>query len=269
MIDTHAHLQNPRYKEDLRQVIERAAEAGINVMIVPGTDIATSEAAIAIASNHSRTDCAIYAAVGVHPTSAHELTDAALSRLGELADHPRVVAIGEIGLDYYWPRVEDRGWHCAAPTVQRAALQQQLSLAAEMDLPVIIHDRDAHSEVLDILDEWQRSSCRARGTLHAYDGGTVHLARVLDLGFHIGVDGPVTFRKSTALQAVARQVPLDRLLLETDAPYLTPSPHRGKRNEPAYIQYVAARIAALRAVTVQQISAATDQNARCLFGLAS
>ena len=266
IVDTHVHLQDPRYSRDLDEVLARAAAAGVTKAIVPGTTVADSIEAVGLAEEHALSDCALYAAIGVQPTNAHLLNATALDTLRELARSPVVVAIGEIGLDYYWPKVKDRGWQCADPQVQRDAFNEQLALAAEFDLPVIIHDREAHSDTLAALRAWREHHATARGTLHAYAGGPAHLAEVLDLGFYIGMDGPVTFPKTAELHAVAREVPLDRLLLETDGPYLTPVPHRGQRNEPAYLVHVAARIAELRDVPPDRVSTATSINAGILFG---
>ncbi|MCJ7551003.1 MAG: TatD family hydrolase, partial [Anaerolineae bacterium] len=189
--------------------------------------------------------------------------------LAGLAAKQRVVGIGEIGLDYYWPKRQNRGWTCAPPEVQRDALRRQLNLASGLDVPVVIHDRDAHKDTLEILSAWRRDNAhaRARGVLHSYAGGPELLQDVLALGFYIGMDGPVTFRKANDLHEVARIVPLDRLILETDGPYLTPEPHRGQRNEPAYIPLIAKRIAQLKGLTVERIVEATTANAEALFGL--
>lgn len=267
MIDTHIHLQHAQYSKDLGKVLERAAQAGVTAAIIPGTTVADSRAAIALAERHTGTPCALYAAVGVHPTGADELTPAALAELRDLAQHPRVVAIGEIGLDYYWPKQPDRRWPCAAPATQRQAFRRQLELAADLGLPVIIHDRDAHADALRMLTEWVRGGEGRAGTLHAYAGGPELLQDALDLGLYIGMDGPVTFANAADLHQVARQVPLERLLLETDGPYLTPQPRRGQRNEPAYLQYIAQRIAELRDVAPKAIHAAAAANARQLFRL--
>ncbi len=195
------------------------------------------------------------------------MTPESLPALRALAAATYVVAIGEIGLDYYWPGISDRGWVCADPETQRRAFQQQLTLASELDLPVIVHDRDAHRDTLDLLTAWKAEDPRARGTLHAYAAGPEFLDQAMALGLHIGLDGPVTFKKAVDLRDVARRVPLRRMLLETDGPYLTPVPHRGKRNEPAYLTHIAERIAEIRDVTVEEIRAATTDNAKALFGL--
>lgn len=267
MIDTHVHLQFPAYADDLDAVLERAAEAGVSACIVPGTNLEDSRAAVALSEHYADGPCAVYATVGFHPTEAHRLTPAAQEELRALAQHPRVVAIGEIGLDYYWPRATERAWECAEPPQQRRVLEQQLELAADLGLPVIIHDREAHADTLRILECWVAGGTGRTGSLHAYTGGPALLEATLALGFAIGIDGPVTFPKATDLHAVARQVPPERLLLETDGPYLTPQPHRGKRNEPGYLRYVVQQLAALRDGAPETIDAVTSANARALFRL--
>jgi TatD DNase family protein len=267
LIDTHVHLQSRRYADDLDAVLERAAAAGVRACIVPGTDLASSRAAVDLAERYAEAPCAIYAAVGVHPTNADDLTDEALGALSELAQLPHVVAIGEIGLDYYWPNQPNRDWPCADPPQQQKALRMQLALAAEMGLPVCIHDREAHADTLDMLKAWVTQGKGRTGTLHAYAGGPDLLDEALALGFYIGMDGPVTFPKADKLRAVAQDVPLDRLLLETDGPYLTPAPHRGRRNEPAYLTHITDQIATLRGSTTDVISRMTTSNAEKLFNL--
>jgi TatD DNase family protein len=267
VIDTHVHLQDQRYQADLEDVLQRAHQSGITELIIPGTNLASSEAAIHLASRYSDERIQLYAAVGFHPTEAHKLTQDNLNTLYELAQHASVVAIGEIGLDDYWPNKPNRGWKCATPETQRRAFQMQMGLAAELGLPIIVHDRDAHDDTLRMLRAWTSAGSGRRGTLHAYAAGIDRLQQALDTGCFIGVDGPVTFKNASALREVARAVPLDRLLLETDGPYLTPVPHRGERNEPAYLNYVAQRIAELKEMQVSTIVAETTRNARALFGL--
>lgn len=266
-IDTHVHLQNPAYTGDLKAILERANQAGVRACLVPGSTLADSRAAVALAEQFGAGPCTIYAAVGIHPTDVDAKLDAALPELRDLAQHPRVVAIGEIGLDYYWPQQPNRTWPCADPPLQRRALEQQLALAAECHLPIIIHDRDAHADIFAMLKDWTQGDTTRRGTLHAYAAGPVQLQEALDLGFFIGMDGPVTYHKATGLHDVARLVPLERLLLETDGPYLPPHPYRGQRNEPAYLPLVANRIAELRQLPLQTIAAASTHNAIRLFGL--
>lgn len=265
MIDTHAHLQHHQYAKDLDAVLARAAAAGVTAAILPGTDLEDSRIAVALAERYADAPCALYAAIGVHPTATLNAGPDVIAEFRELAQRPRVVAIGEIGLDDYWTHRSDRRWPCADLIVQKLAFMAQLALAAELNLPVIIHDRDAHEDTLQILREWVAGGSGRTGTLHAYAGGPAWLKATLDLGFYIGMDGPVTFPKAGDLHAVAQETPLDRLLLETDAPYLTPHPHRGQRNEPAYLTYVVERIAALKGTTPAQINEATTTNARRLF----
>ncbi len=265
IVDTHVHLDDRRYAQDLDAVLRRAVGQDVTACIVIGTDLPSSQAAIALAERYAAGPCRLYAAVGVHPTSADALTPASLKQLAELAQHPRVVAIGEIGLDYYWPRQRDRNWACAEPPQQRRAFFKQLALAADLGLPAVIHDRDAHEDTLRTLRDWVAEGAQRTGTLHAYAGGLEWLEEALALGLYIGMDGPVTFGNASNLHAVAREVPLERLLLETDGPYLTPVPHRGKRNEPAYLTFVAQKIAELRGVTPKAIARATTENAIRLF----
>lgn len=269
LIDTHAHLQHPRYAGDLEQVLARAGEAGVTTAIVPGTNVSDSESAVRLAEQHTAGPCRLLAAVGIHPTEALDISPQELSRLRELASRPYVIAIGEIGLDYYWPRVKSRKWPCPPPAEQRQILEVQLSLATELDLPVIIHDRDAHEDIYHILASWKTAYPRARGTLHAYAAGPDMLTAFLELGFFIGLDGPLTYRKATALREVATEVPLDRILLETDAPYLTPAPYRGRRNEPSYLWSVAETLANIREISVAEIANITTLNACHLFRLQS
>jgi TatD DNase family protein len=204
----------------------------------------------------------IYAAVGVHPHDAKTLDAAALEELRALARSPHIVAIGEIGLDYYRD--------LSPRDVQRRAFQQQLELAADLGLPVIIHDRDAHDDTLAMLSEW-RATLGARnspsGVLHSFSGDVAVAERAIEAGFCIGVSGPVTYRKADQTREVARAVPLDRLLIETDAPYLTPQPYRGKRNEPAYVRSVAQAVAEARGLTLAQVAVQTTANAAALFRL--
>ncbi|MBN1259856.1 MAG: TatD family hydrolase, partial [Anaerolineae bacterium] len=208
IVDTHVHLQDRKYGSDLELVLERAAEAGVAVCIIPGTTIEDSRRAIELSEKYISRPVAVYAAVGIHPTAAYRLTPQTLRELETLATHPRVVAIGEIGLDYYWPHQPDRAWRCAEPAEQRIALHQQLRLAAEVHLPVIIHDREAHADTLQALSKWVAEDTARTGTLHAYAAGPQWLSQALEIGFFIGMDGPVTYRKAGALHEVAKLVPL-------------------------------------------------------------
>jgi TatD DNase family protein len=264
LVDSHCHLDAPQFDADRDAVIARMAESGVRYAINPGVDLPSSRAAVALAL---RQHGCIYAAVGIHPHEAKTLDAVALKELKQLAASPRVVAVGEIGLDYYRD--------LSPREAQRRAFEMQLELAVELDLPVIVHDRDAHDDVLAILRNWRESLRTPSSTLHEHLGvlhsfsGDVALAeQVVALGFYIGVSGPVTYKNADRLRQVVRVVPLERLLIETDAPYLTPHPHRGQRNEPAYVRRVAQAVADVRGLTLEQVAAQTTANACVLFGLA-
>jgi len=250
MIDSHAHLDFPQFDDDREAVIERAREAGLAAILNVGADLVSSRAAVALAEQYD----SIYAAVGVHPHDAKMVTPAVLDELRALTRHPKVVAIGEIGLDYYRD--------LSPRPVQRQVFADQLALATELALPVVIHDREAHDDVLAVLYGWQGT-----GVIHSYSAGLERLDEVLGLGFSIGISGPVTFRRAHRLRSVAAAVPLERLLVETDCPYLTPVPYRGRRNEPAYVQYVAEAVAQARGIAEEALARATTDNARRLFGI--
>ena len=249
MIDSHAHLDFPQFDDDREAVVERAREAGLAAILNVGADLPSSRAAVALAERYDF----IYAAVGVHPHDAKTVTPAVLDELCVLARHPQVVAVGEIGLDYYRD--------LSPRPVQRQVFADQLALAAELALPVVIHDREAHDDVLATLRGWQGT-----GVIHSYSAGPKRLDQVLGLGFLIGISGPVTFPYASRLRTVAAAVPLDRLLVETDCPYLTPVPYKDQRNEPAYVQYVVEAVARARGVPVEAVARATADNARRLFG---
>jgi TatD DNase family protein len=250
LIDSHAHLDFPLFDDDREVVIERAEEAGVVAILNVGTSLRSSRAAVALAEQHRF----IYAAVGIHPHDAVTATTAALDELRTLARHPKVVAVGEIGLDYYRD--------LSPRPVQRRAFADQLALAAELELPVVVHSREARDDVLAALQGWDGT-----GVLHSYSAGPGRLEEVLGLDFSIGISGPVTFPKATRLRAVAAAVPLDRLLVETDCPYLTPVPYRGRRNEPAYVRYVVEAVARARGVSTRAVAQATADNARRVFGI--
>jgi|WetSurMetagenome_2_1015567.scaffolds.fasta_scaffold21899_2 TatD DNase family protein len=253
-VDTHCHLDWNSFDADREAVIDRAVEAGVTRMITIGVDVASSRRAIEIAEQHE----AVYAAVGVHPNDCADFDATLLHEIRSLAQHPKVVAIGEIGLDYYWQKVEH--------DVQARAFRAQLELAAEINKPVIIHSRDAAAEVVTLLEDFTQQTCLA-GTLHSYFDDRAIAQRVFAIGFYIGVTGPITFKKSDREREIIRQVPLDRVLLETDAPFLTPMPHRGERNEPAYVRHVAEAIAQMRGQPVEDVARQATHNAERLFGL--
>lgn len=259
MIDTHCHLNFHQYDEDRQQVIDRAAEAGVTRIINPGVDVTSSRAGIALGQQ----DAGVYAAVGVHPNSTADFSESDLRTIRALAAENKVVAIGEIGLDYYWDK--------SPKDKQRAAFEAQLGLAAELALPVIIHNRDASEDVIAILESWAEtlpSTLRDRpGVLHSFSAPPAIAERALSIGFYLGFTGPITFKNADELRSVARATPQDRILVETDGPFLTPVPHRGKRNEPAYIPYIVDRIASLKQIPTEQMAGITTDNAVRLFKL--
>jgi TatD DNase family protein len=255
LIDTHTHLDFPQFDSDREQVIERAANAGVKAIVNVGTDLTSSRAAVALAEAYPQ----IYAAVGVHPHDAKTMTGEMLEELRALASHPKVVAIGEIGLDFYRdlsPRDK-----------QRQAFQQQLALAREMGKPVIIHNREAHAEVMDILRHWVEGSHQPAGVLHCFSGDLAMAQEAIELGFYISIAGPVTFKNARRLRELVRQLPLEKLLVETDCPYLAPHPHRGKRNEPAYVKLVAQEVACVKGLSLEEVARITSDNAQSLFAL--
>jgi TatD DNase family protein len=262
LVDSHCHLDLEQFEPDRDAVWERAQAAGVGWLVIPGIDLAQNRRALALAEQQP----AWYVAVGIHPNSADLFDAAALDELRALAAHDKVVAIGEIGLDYYWDKV--------APEQQRRAFVQQLELAAELGLPVIIHSRDANADVADVLRTWVRSDqFRASplaqrpfaGVLHAFSGDAALAAEAYTWGFALSLGGPVTFRNAHTLHALAPQLRLDRLMLETDAPYLTPHPRRGQRNEPALLSLVVEQLAQLYAVTPDVVAAATTGVAQRFF----
>lgn len=250
LIDTHTHLHLAQFDDDRAAVLARAAAIGVGRSIEIGYDRESSRAAVALAEQHTN----MYAVVGIQPHYGLEADQRWLDEVRELAQHPKVVAIGEIGLDYHW----DRAPHDAQERLFRA----QLALARELGLPVVIHSRDAQADTIRILNDAARDQ---PGVMHSFSGDWAYAEACLDVGFMLSFSGPVTFPKATALHDAARQVPLDRMLTETDCPYLAPHPQRGKRNEPAYVRLVAERLAALRSEPLNQFAAAVWANAERFF----
>lgn len=255
LTDTHCHLDFDDYNQDRSSVLARAWEQGLSRILIPGIDLQSSTSAIELAESHPQ----IYAAVGVHPTSANKWESRTIGFLDEMTSRPKVVAIGEIGLDYY------HDW--TSPKLQIRIFTDQLILAQHSNLPVIIHTRNANpenrsciEETLDILADRQ-----VVGVLHSFSGNVAEAERAVALGFFIGITGPVTFNNAIELQKVVASVPLDRLLIETDSPFLTPTPHRGKRNEPANVRYIAERIGKIHNKSLDDVAEITAANARRLF----
>ncbi len=250
--DTHCHLNADQFKDDLEGYIQRAANAGVTHLLVIGWDIASSKVAIKLAERFPH----VYAAVGIHPVDSVTTPLSDLKVLETLLVHPKVVALGEIGLDYHWIKeIKER-------EIEHDFFKKQIALANTHKKPVIIHMRDATNDTYQIL---KANRALYGGVMHSYSGSHEMLKSFLDLDFYIGLGGPVTFKNAIEPKEVARLVPSDKLLLETDAPYLTPHPYRGKTNESTYIPLIASEIAALRALPLAELASITFTNAKALF----
>lgn len=260
LIDTHCHLDFDSYDGMRDEIVREAAEAGVTRILNPGTDLDRSQAAVELAARYP----GVYAAVAIHPNSTAAWSDEWRDALRALAAQPKVVAIGEIGLDYYWDK--------SPKETQWRAFEAQLALASELELPVIIHNRDASDDTLGILAQWAATlppGLRDRpGVLHSFSAPQSAAERGLSLGFYLGFTGPVTFKNADDLRHIAARVPDDRILVETDGPFLTPHPYRGRRpNRPAYVRLIAERLAALRMTPDEVFAAQTTANAERLFRL--
>jgi TatD DNase family protein len=253
LFDTHAHLNDKQFIDDLPEVINRAKDAGVTRIAVVGFDFPSSLEALKIAKKYK----GIYAVIGIHPHDASTLDEEILYKLKVLAREPEVVAIGEIGLDYYR--------NLSPRDIQQEAFIKQIRLAQEIKKPIVIHDRDAHEDTMKILMK-EKAGING-GILHCFSGSWEMARRCMSLGFHISLAGPVTYHNANRLLEIAKLVPLDRLLVETDCPYLSPNPFRGKRNEPSRVRLVAEKIAALRNISLEQLADATTQNALAVYKL--
>lgn len=250
IFDSHAHYDSERYDEDRDIVLSQMPQNGICAVLNCASDVASAYKSIELSEKYPF----MYAAVGVHPHEAEDVSEDYLSVLKELSKHEKVVAIGEIGLDYHYdfsPR-----------DIQKKVLCEQIELAKELSLPVVLHDREAHGDMYEILEKY-----RPLGVMHCFSGSAELMRQSVKLGLYIGLGGAVTFKNARVPLEVAAQVPLDRLLLETDAPYMTPVPYRGQRNDSKYIELVAEKIAEVRGITPEEVCTAAEENARRLFGL--
>ncbi len=269
MIDTHAHLFFEEYRSDFDEMISRASDAGVEAIISPGTDLATSRMSVELADRYAM----VYACVGMHPHDAAKATESGLMEIEALSHHPKVVGIGEIGLDYHYdysPR-----------ETQRTVFRAQIDMAVRRDLPIVIHSREAEADTVGIVEHatsqaggWRRSGIPHAGTqgvFHCFPGDTDLAEKVISLGFYISIPGPVTFStrpgKENRMAGVVAAIPADHILLETDSPYLTPVPFRGKRNEPSFLVHIARRIADIQRRPFEEICRMTTLNARNLFNL--
>ncbi|GAA0225260.1 TatD family hydrolase [Metaclostridioides mangenotii] len=254
LFDSHAHLNDERFDEDRDELIKSLREKNVDLVVNPGADIETSKSAVELSNKYDF----IYAAVGVHPHDVSELDDSAIETLREMATkNNKVVAIGEIGLDYYYdhsPREDQKEW-----------FKKQILLANELKLPIIIHDRDAHADTFDIIKEYKSNEIGC--VLHCYSG-SVELAReYIKMGCYISIPGTVTFKNSRKVREVAREIPLNKLFIETDSPYMAPEPHRGKRNDPSLVAFVADKIAQEKGISYEEVCEKTKENAKIFFGI--
>ena len=248
--DTHAHYDDDAFDADRDELLASLPENGVGLVVDPGCDLSSSRMAVDLAAKHPH----IYAAVGIHPENCHDYTPSQIDELRALSKSPKVVAIGEIGLDYYWKENPPR-------ELQQQCLRDQLQLAAELDLPVIIHDRDAHADTLAIVKEFPTVT----GVFHCFAGSAEMAKELLKMGWYLGFNGTVTFKNARKAPEVLAITPLDRILLETDAPYLTPVPHRGERNDSTYITYVSQVIAQIKGLTPAEVENPAWENGKRLF----
>src|SRR5437870_742918 len=251
LIDSHCHIDDPRFDADREAMIQRARDAGVWHFVTIGCDLETSRAAVALSQKHPF----ISATVGVHPHEVKHIQDNWYDELRALAKSKGVVAYGEIGLDYHYDH--------SPREVQRQRFREQVQLARELGLPIVIHTREAQEDTIAILQE--EKACELGGVFHCFSGDAWLAKDALDLGFYLSFSGVITFQNATMLRDIVKTVPLDRILVETDSPYLTPVPHRGKRNEPAYVRHVAEKIAEIHGLSVKDVEEATTQNTKRLF----
>jgi len=255
LIDSHAHIQGPEFAQDVARVVEQARQAGVEKIIVVGGagDLSSNGAAVALAKSHP----GLFATVGMHPHDAKAVSEEDLERLKDLAQAPEVVAVGETGLDFYYNH--------SPRQIQMDLFCRFIHMARETELPLVVHDREAHHEVAELLR--REGMGELRGVIHCFTGDYEAAKRFLDLGFYLSFSGIITFKNAEALRDVVRRLPLDRMLIETDSPYLAPVPHRGQRNEPAFVRFVAETVARVRGLTLEEVAEAATRNARGLFGI--
>ncbi|TYR72926.1 TatD family deoxyribonuclease [Rossellomorea vietnamensis] len=253
LFDTHVHLNADQFSEDLEQVIERAQNEGVETMVVVGFDRPTINKAMELVEHYDF----LYAAIGWHPVDAIDMTDEDLQWIEELSTHQKVVAIGETGLDYHWDK--------SPKEIQQEVFRKQIRLAKKVKLPIVIHNREATQDIVDILKEEEAKE--VGGIMHCFSGSSETAHECLEMNFLISLGGPVTFKNAKKPKEVAEEVPLEKLLIETDCPYLAPHPYRGKRNEPSYVKLVAEQIAELKGVSFEEVAETTTRNAKKLFGI--
>lgn len=251
LIDSHAHLDMPEFHRDRNDVIQRAKENGIDYILTVGIDTKACKEALALAKEYP----SVYAILGIHPHNTWQIDESTYPLLKRFMQHDKVCALGEIGLDFFR--------NLSPPDVQTKGFREQIALAKDCKLPIVVHDRNAHQETLSILQE--EKAFEVGGVIHCFSGDYEMASRCLDMGFYISIPGTVTFKNAVSLQEVVRRIPLDGILLETDSPFLAPVPYRGKRNEPAYVKYVAEKIAAVKKMDVEEVASVTSENVKTLF----
>jgi TatD DNase family protein len=253
LFDTHAHLNADQFSEDLEEVIKRAKEVGVSNIVIVGFDRPTITKAMELVETYDF----MYASIGWHPVDAIDMKDEDLAWIEDLASHPKVVALGEMGLDYYWDK--------SPKEVQKEVFRKQIALAKKVKLPIVIHNRDATQDIVDILRE--ENAQEVGGIMHCFSGSPETAKECVDMNFYISLGGPVTFKNAKKPKEVAEQIPMNRLLIETDCPYLAPHPNRGKRNEPSYVKLVAEEIAQLKGISYEEVARITTENAKKVFGI--
>ena len=252
IFDTHAHYDDSRFDGDRDAVLAALPEAGVELVLDPGCDLPSSRAAAALAERYSH----VYAAAGIHPENCAGFQDTDLAALRQLLAQPKVAAIGEIGLDYYWAENPPRDF-------QQMVFRKQLALAEELDLPVIVHDREAHGDSLSIIREFPAVT----GVFHCFSGSPEMAEELLKRGWYLGFDGPITYKNARRAPEVAAITPLERMVVETDAPYLSPVPVRGRRNDSRYLPHVIAKLAEWKGITPEEMTRITCENGKRLFRL--
>lgn len=259
LVDTHCHLYFSRYDHDRAAALQRARAAGVQRIIVPAIDLESCRQALALAASEP----GLFASVGIHPNSSADFSGSMLDELRKFTREPSVVAVGEIGLDYHWDK--------SPKPAQWRAFESQLALASALELPVIIHNREASDDLMAMLQSWAPAApatLQGRlGVLHSFSASGAIATRALDLGFYLGFTGPVTFKKADALRAIARRIPINRILIETDGPFLAPEQRRGKRNEPAFLPFINDKLAELHGIEPVEMARQSSRNAETLFAL--
>ena len=253
LIDSHAHIQGVEYAAEVDETIKRAREAGVEKIIVVGGagELSSNDAAVALSESHP----GLYATVGMHPHDAKDVGEEELKKLETLTTRPKVIAVGETGLDFYYSH--------SPHDVQRHIFARFIRMARETGLPLVVHERDAHKDAAELLG--REGAGKVRGVIHCFTGDYEAARKYLDMGFYLSFTGIITFKNAQSLREVVREVPLEKMFVETDSPYLTPVPHRGKRNEPAYVRFVAETVAQVKGLTLEEVARVTTSNVRALF----